>query len=595
MYNSTTPFTFNGVLYYLAAHTNGTIYRYTALTYPPQTTTKYYDPTFTHTFTTPGIYNLTLHCDQGFPQGPSAYCKQVVVVNSMTGVNLGNDTTVCASSYTIGSGSGSGTTYLWSNGATTPSITVTTSGTYWVATNGACINGSDTINITLQPAISVTLDPDTAICSGQSVTLQAQGNYVTPSFLWSNGSSGTSINVNQSGTYWVQVTQGPCITSDSVTVDVQAPPVVDLGNDKTYCEGGSTQLQSSNTYTNATYLWSTGNTGTSITVSQPGTYWLAVSTLPGCNGSDTVNISEVPSPLVMVSNDTSICPGDEVLIQSLGNHTNPAYLWSTGAGTPGTIVSQPGLYWLQVTQNGCTGTDSVNITALPVPQVNISNTDSICAGSTVVLSSPQPDNSQYLWSTGSTDTSITVATGEYWLLVTNEYSCFAADTIDIHYYESPYVTLPADTTICNGDVLNLYPVSYYGSIMWSNNSSAVAIPVTQEGAYYVTVSTVCTSAADSVYINVEDCEIWLPNAFTPNGDGKNDIFRLLGNIGMVTDLTFVIYNRFGECVFETNDATIGWNGIYRNNNQDVGTFGYYVKCTIGSRDIKMKGFLHLIK
>jgi hypothetical protein len=97
IYNSITPFTYDGTLYYLATHTSSTLYRFKAFDYPAQTSTNYYTANYTHTYSTPGTYDLVLHCDQGLPQGPAAYCKQIVVLDSalkVSSVNKGVAITV---------------------------------------------------------------------------------------------------------------------------------------------------------------------------------------------------------------------------------------------------------------------------------------------------------------------------------------------------------------------------------------------------------------------------------------------------------------------------------------------------------------------
>ena len=736
IYNSLLPFTYNGVLYYLCPHTSGTIYRMPALTYPPQTVTNYYNPNFSYTFSTPGTYNITLHCDQGFSQGPSAYCKQVVVVSSMAGISLGNDTTICGNAYTLSTNVVGNGTYQWSTGATTPTITVTTSGTYWVNVNGACNSGSDTINVTIQPQPVVNLGPDVVICAGQSTTLQSQGTFTGPAYLWNTGSTNPSINVSQAGIYWLQVsqgictdvdsiqvtvqnppsvslgndtaicaasytltpsvqngtsylwstgattasitvtnsgtywvnvagsgncgndldtinitlqqpftfdlgpdtflctgqsvtlqpqgtfsgpaylwstgstnstitvnqsglysllvTQGICTASDTVNVTVQNPPIVDLGNDKIICPGESLVLQSSNSYTNPTYTWNTGDASSSITISQPGTYWLSVSVATGCDGVDTINIAQGIAPVVTI-NDTSICPGNSTSIQAQGNFTNPGYLWSNGNVTASTTVSQSGTYWVIVNDNGCNGSDTMILTYLPEPLVDIHATDSLCPGTTIPLSSIQPDGSQYLWSNGSTGSTINAGTGEHWLIVTNTFGCKAGDTTNIFEATMPAVALGNDTSICNGNIVTLSPLYYSGSLEWNNNSTADAINVSEDGIYYITATNSCGTATDSLYVHIEDCNIWVPDAFTPNGDGKNDIFRVKGNFTLATDFTFSIYDRWGERIFVTEDPIKGWDGTFRGNLQDVNTFAYMLKCKMGGKSVLLKGFFHLIR
>jgi gliding motility-associated-like protein len=594
LYNSILPFTYNGVLYYLCPHTNNTIYRISALNYPPQTTTNYYDPNFSHTFGAPGIYNLTLHCDQGFPQGPAAYCKQVVVVSAVSAVNLGSDTTVCANSYTLTTNVQGSGTFLWSTGATTPTITVNSSGTYWVTVNGACNSGADTINIALQAPPVLDLGPDIFLCQGQSVTLHAQGSFSNPSYLWNTGATTSSTTAGQSGTYYVGVTDGPCSITDTVSVTIQPPPAVDLGPDRAVCENGSLVLQSSQTFINPTYTWSTGQSTPSITITQPGTYWLHVSVAVGCEGSDTVTITQTPAP-VFTLNDTAICPGRQVSLQAQGSFVNPSYLWSTGSTASSISASAAQLYWLTVTENGCSTTDSMYLSHLPQPDVGISGTDSICPGATTTLTGNQVPGVNYLWSNGSTTPDVTVGPGAYSLTVTGSNGCSATDSFTVSLLAEPSISLPADTFLCRGDQLFIAPLNYQGQLTWNGGQSNSVLLITEAGSYVATVFNVCGSEADTINIDLVNCNIWLPDIFSPNGDGKNDIFRLVGDLSMVTELNFAIYNRWGERVFLTDDPYEGWDGMYKGEKQDLGTFGYMVKCNIGSRNVSLKGFMHLVR
>ncbi|MBL7720023.1 MAG: gliding motility-associated C-terminal domain-containing protein [Flavipsychrobacter sp.] len=593
--NNLVSFTYNDTLYWLRTNTTQTLYRNPVFGYPPGTSSGYYNNTYNYTFTQPGLHTITLHCDQGTVQGPSSFCKQVYVTNGSGSVIL-NDTTVCATSYTLSPQlSGTGNTYLWNTGATTPSISVTSSGTYWVQVNGACVSGSDTAVITLYPPINVNLGSDTSLCAGQTITLQSSGTYTSPTYLWSNGNTNSSLNVSQSGTYWLQVTDGFCTARDSATVNILTPPAVQLGNDTTLCEGSTLLLQSATTYTNASYTWSTGAVTPSITVTQPGTYWLNVSLLAGCEGSDTITITQIASPVVQISNDTSVCPGQGVYITSLGTHSNPTYLWNTGSNTASVFVVQPGTYWLQVTENGCSARDSMTLSQHATPQVNIDQVDSLCIGNTAVLHAAQPPQSQYIWSTGSTADSLVVTVGIYWLQVTNTFGCTSADTVEIHPYNPPAIKLPDDTAVCRGDLLFITPKHSFGSLMWSNGLTDPQIRISESGLYIATATTICGSVSDSIMIYIEDCDIWLPNAFTPNQDGKNDVFRVVGNLSFVTEFDFKIFNRWGQCIFETGDKHEGWNGRFKDEPQELGTYAYLVKCKLGSRDVLLKGFFHLIK
>jgi gliding motility-associated-like protein len=166
-------------------------------------------------------------------------CMQYVFIDSLniepiSLLNLGNDTTLCQGQ-TINLNGGLSTSYLWSNGSTTPSINVLTSGTYWVqSSNGQC-SATDTIVISINPYPTTNLGNDTTLCLGQTVTLNGG---VATSYLWSNGSTAASTSVSTSGTYWVQSSNGQCGNSDTLSVlisdceiEIELPNVFTPNND----------------------------------------------------------------------------------------------------------------------------------------------------------------------------------------------------------------------------------------------------------------------------------------------------------------------------------------------------------------------------
>lgn len=204
-------------------------------------------------------------------------------------VSLGNDTTVCfGQAVTLNSGI-VGQTYLWSTGATTQSISATTTGTYTVTvTNLAGCSTNDQINVTVSPTIIVNLGPDKSICSGVAELLDA-GTIAGATYLWNSGATTQSINVINAGEYWVKVTVGTCFTIDTINITVVQKPTVNLGANVSICIGDSITLDAGGT--NLTYLWNTGATTQTINVKTPGTYSVTVSNTQGCSATDDIVIT----------------------------------------------------------------------------------------------------------------------------------------------------------------------------------------------------------------------------------------------------------------------------------------------------------------
>src|SRR6185436_15152497 len=175
-------------------------------------------------------------------------------------VNLGNDTTLCQGQ-TITLSGDSAASYLWSDGSTTSSITVSISGTYWLQANNGSCSATDTIIVSFNTIPVINLGNDTTLCQGQTITLTASG---ASAYLWSNGFTTSSITVSSAGTFWLQASNGQCSATDTIDISFNTFPIVNLGNDTTLCQAQTITLTGGAA---SVYLWSDGSTVSSITVS----------------------------------------------------------------------------------------------------------------------------------------------------------------------------------------------------------------------------------------------------------------------------------------------------------------------------------------
>ncbi len=204
--------------------------------------------------------------------------------------SLGNDTTLCNSnSYVLHAPTGP-YNYLWSNGNTSDSLSTNSSGVYWIKIEGQTICPSiDSINLNFV-APSIALPSDTTLCNNNSIRLIPTGNY--NSLVWSTGEITNFINVSTAGIYWVKgIINQNCFSTDTIDVKIIILPSYDLGNDTSLCEGNSLILNTIDQYDS--YLWNTGETTQSITVSKPGEY--SVQTIKsGCIKNDVINILPCP-------------------------------------------------------------------------------------------------------------------------------------------------------------------------------------------------------------------------------------------------------------------------------------------------------------
>ncbi len=484
--------------------------------------------------------------------------------------------------------------FEWSDGSTDSVFVVRNQGTYWVRSVNPCTVRTDTF-IVEPNTVQVDLGTDIEACEGSSVLLQLQGNVSPGSYRWSTGAVTPTIHVTQSDSYWLRVDIAGCAATDTIHVLFHPAPVASLGNDTGICDFDIPHvLRNSIVEPGADYLWSNGLSDTVMAITRTGYYWLELSRY-GCISSDTIYVEVVPAPPVFIGSDSIICAqyphriGAEV--------AGATYEWSTGAVTPYIEVSESADYILEVNLRGCRVRDTVSITAMPVPDVDLGEDRDICEQETIVLDGVYGSNSVYAWNTGETTPSISVTSaGTYMVTVTSEHHCVGSDTIVLSYYPDPVVMLGADTSVCEETPLRIVARTLNAdSVMWSDGSIGQILTVRHGGAYIATGINKCGTGSDTILLKQIFCDIWVPNAFTPNGDGLNDVFRVLGNTGRLEGFGLSIYNRWGERVFHTEDKYKGWDGLHKGIPADMGTYVYMLKYSIGAVPYQQQGSFHLLR
>ncbi|NBU04381.1 MAG: gliding motility-associated C-terminal domain-containing protein, partial [Bacteroidetes bacterium] len=164
--------------------------------------------------------------------------------------------------------------------------------------------------------------------------------------------------------------------------------------------------------------------------------------------------------------------------------------------------------------------------------------------------------------------------------------CIASDSINIRVNTAPMVTLPMDTILCQGSIVKLVaPYMPNTNILWSTGSTDTVIYVNTAGTYTVTVTNACGSASDDVVVNLipGDCDLFIPTAFTPNGDGRNETFKIFGRGANPT--MFRIYNRWGEKIFDSEtDGTYEWDGYFQGVLCQDGLYNYIYRYELKTGD-----------
>ena len=325
---------------------------------------------------------------------------------------FGNDTTICAGQSIILTPSVTGASYLWQDGSTNLSIDASAGGMYSVEVTEAGCTFEDSILVTIQPAPIVDLGADTILCTGQTLSLDVSATSGT--YIWQDGSTASTFSTTSAGSYWVEITNNGCISADTINVSVLNVPTIDLGNDITLCFGESLLLNP--TSVQGSYLWQDGSTGPSFSVDQAGIFWLTVSNLCG-SSSDTIEISYTPEILFNLGNDTIICAGNTV--QLINDIPNSSVIWQDGSVGTSYTVSVSGEYFAQLSFNGCFAHDTILVSVITSPLVDLGPDLIICEGGSALISVNE-QNGSINWSTGSSEQSIAVnAEGVYFVEIIN--------------------------------------------------------------------------------------------------------------------------------------------------------------------------------
>ncbi len=325
-----------------------------------------------------------------------------------------------------------------------------------------------------------------------------------------------------------------------------------------------------------------------------GTYVDTLLSAAGCDSIRTLILTVQPRQFSTLSQ--TICSGESYLGYTLAGTYVDTLLSAVGCDSIRTLIltvkplaasllsqticagtavegyTQTGTYVDTFTAaNGCDSIRTLRLTVLPLGRSFLR--ESICSGQ------------QFL---GYTETGTYVDT----LVAAN--GCDSIRTLELNVITPVQPALGGDTTLCRGLSLTLTPGSY-DTYRWSDGSTGSTLTVSDEGLYSVTVSGTCITASDDIRVQLSDCYTYFPSAFSPNGDGRNDRFRILTTFTL-TRFQLTVYNRWGEPVFITGDPAAGWDGTYKGKAMPPGTYVY--TCSYfrdGTRFREHKGTVVLVR
>ena len=523
-----------------------------------------------------------------------------VTVNPLPTVDAGADQIVCDGESVTLNGSGA-VSYVWDNGVTDGVSFVPSLGTTIFTVTGTDADGcsnTDHLAVTVNPLPTVDGGVDRTVCEDVLVTLNASG---AVNYVWDNGiTNGVSFMPDIGTTIYTVVGTdvNGCSNSDQVNVTVNALPLVNAGPDQAVCEGTSVTLNGSGA---VSYVWDNGVVDGVSFVQPVGTITYTVTGTDdnACSNSDQVNVTVNPLPVVDAGADQTVCETTQITLSSIGS---PNLTWDNGVTNNVPFYQAIGTVIYTVHDSlstGCVASDQVSVTVHPNPIVQARD-EEICPGEGVTLSGEGALT--YTWTGGVIDgvEFFPTNTATYVVTGSNQFGCTASAEATVTVFEGPIADFNildfTLTTVNSGtgfENLSSGGVSYewnFGDGSWPSNEFEPyhEFPTDDAGSYEIilTVTSADGCVDDRIkYVYVtQDYTIYVPNAFTPDGSGVNEIFKPVMEGFDENDYTLYIFNRWGDLVFESHDMEVGWDGKYSQHDIGVqdGVFTWKIEAGIAN-------------
>lgn len=519
----------------------------------------------------PGNYKVTLELT-----GCTASDSLSVAYTPTPAVNLGTDQLLCPDqTTTLNAMLPDATAYRWQDGSTNATFLASSPGSYVAEVfNGRCV-GTDTVQVLYETPLDLNVGSDTLICENANLTLVPKVNGAgVVDYRWQNGSTANTVVVNTAGVFWVEATRNGCSERDSITIGLKSLPRFDLGQDTVLCEGEQALLGVN--IPGATYLWQDGNTPNTIQISRAGTYWLQAER-EGCVFRDTLSASYTVLPTNRLGTDKTICQGQTVTLDA--SVDGATYVWQDGSSSPQLVTGTAGNYEVSILVGRCSIRDTVAVGLLPLPVFELGRDTQLCAPAALQLRVEIPADS-YRWQDGSSQSALTVNSSGLIRATAVKDGCSWTDSLRVEVFDPLKPNLGTDTTICDNTTLVLRADVPAEAYRWQDGSRGSSFEVTSPGLYTLSTFEGPCSVSNSINIAFRSCTVFkafLPNAFSPNGDGINDDFRpFLPTDVEVLDYMFRVFDRWGNLVFETNQTEVAWDGTFRGSALPQGVFVYFL-------------------
>ena len=475
-----------------------------------------------------------------------------------------------------------GTAYNWRyetpggvvthNGATSIALHAKQTGRYaarLIAESSTCRADTAYIDLKVLALPLAYAGPDTVLCTADTVVLGNGENLYQHSYNWTPasgldnpGAYQTRATINGNAVYVLEVRNEAtgCTGKDSIAINILDKIYFQL--DTSICAGDSVLIF----HTALPSLqWNTGIAANPFKIKQAGLYWLKPIAPRYCPPSDTLRVRIKPlPPFPQLTGDTLICTGSSAVVYPATDTSTMTARWDDGITQFKRIFHTPGIKRLTIRANGCPNSDSIRLVSANKPIAPALRDTILCTGDSLVVN--LPDNGLvYAWNDGFTGRNrILKLQGTYKFKVSNLCGSDSSDvTITHKNVLPPALNITSDTGFCINETFELNLSQTGTDYTWNDGYTGGKRIFNTPGVYIVSAENECYSSTDSIRLRYLfcDCHVFLPDAFTPEGDGLNDFYKTTTDC-LWEDFEMKIYNRWGEKIFSTRDVNVGWDGRF---------------------------------
>ena len=273
------------------------------------------------------------------------------------------------------------------------------------------------------------------------------------------------------------------------------------------------------------------------------------------------------------------------------------YAWSVNSSEDSIAVFRSGKYWIDY-RTGCdSGTDTFNVDIINDQfQVDLPRSEYLlCEGEQITLRPDPIDDLEFTWQDGMVTDAYLISEPGMYRATAEEGLCIASDSLRVIGIEFPQFDLGNDTLLCDNPFLRLQaPYSPYYEYEWSSGVNTTDFWIFDEGLYSLKITNECGVREDSIRIQIcPRCELYVPNAFSPNGDGINDVLQAFKDIECEPiNFNFAIYNRWGNQVYHSNSIEDSWDGSHNNRPLQDGIYPYQIYFDLLWPDGSLRGEIY---